>query len=110
VIRSKHDERRRLAGVDFIETSYLGHGKSVVSQAGSRPVWVMTTNQIGGVTLLPRNDPGWALVVSNLARTGPTISGGYATLLHNGVLVGVGQWIRPSDDACALGPGAPAGG
>jgi hypothetical protein len=75
----------------FVETSYFGHGKSVVSQAGSRPVWLMTANPIGGVTLLPRNDPGWSLVVSNLARTGTTISGGYASLLHNGVLVGVGQ-------------------
>jgi hypothetical protein len=53
----------------FIETSYLGHGKSVVSQAGSRPVWVLTPNQLGGMTLLPRNDPGWSLVVSNLADT-----------------------------------------
>ena len=75
----------------FIETSYLGHGKSVVSQAGSRPVWVMTPNQLGGMTLLPRNDPGWSLVVSNLGRTGTTTAGGYATLLHNGVLIGVGQ-------------------
>jgi hypothetical protein len=74
----------------FVETSYLGHGKSVVSQAGSRPVWLMTANPVGGVTLLPRNNPGWALVVSNLARTGTTISGGYASLLHNGVLIGVG--------------------
>jgi hypothetical protein len=41
----------------FVETSYLGHGKSVVSQAGSRPVWLMTTNPVGGVTLLPRNTP-----------------------------------------------------
>jgi hypothetical protein len=75
----------------LVETSYLGHGKSVVSQAGSRPVWVMTTNQIGGVTLLPRNNPGWSLIVSNLARTGPTVSGGYASLLHNGAVIGVGQ-------------------
>jgi hypothetical protein len=53
----------------FIETSYLGHGKSVVSQAGSRPAWVLTPNQLGGMTLLPRNAPGWSLVVSNLADT-----------------------------------------
>jgi hypothetical protein len=92
----------------FIETSYLGHGKSVVSQPGSRPVWVMTTNQIGGVTLLPRNDPGWALVVSNLARTGPTASGGYATLLHNGVLVGRGQCAqRTLPTAATVGDVAP---
>ena len=75
----------------FVETSYFGHGKSVVSQAGSRPVWVMTANPVGGVTLLPRNNPGWALIVSNVARAGTTIAGGYATLLHNGVLIGVGQ-------------------
>src|SRR5271156_5721663 len=56
----------------FIETSYLGHGKSVVSQTGSRPVWVMTPNQLGGMTLMPRSAPGWALVVSNLARAGTT--------------------------------------
>ena len=67
----------------FVETSYLGHGKSVVSQAGSRPVWLMTANPVGGVTLLPRNNPGWALVVSNLSRAGMAISGGYASLLHN---------------------------
>src|ERR1700722_17948582 len=52
----------------FVETLYLGHGKSAVSQAGSRPVWLMTANPVGVVTLLPRNNPGWALVVSNLAR------------------------------------------
>jgi hypothetical protein len=28
----------------FVETSYFGHGKSVVSQPGSRPVWLMTAN------------------------------------------------------------------
>ena len=67
----------------FVETSYLGHGKSVVSQAGSRPVWLMTANPVGVVTLLPRNNPGWALVVSNLSRAGMAISGGYASLLHN---------------------------
>lgn len=68
----------------LVETSYLGHGKSVVSQAGSRSVWLMTANPVGGVTLLPRNNPGWALVVSNLSRAGMAISGGYASLLHNG--------------------------
>jgi hypothetical protein len=62
----------------FVETSYLGHGKSVVSQPGSRPVWLMTTNPVGGATLLPRNNPGWSLIVSNLAPTGTTISGGCA--------------------------------
>jgi hypothetical protein len=92
----------------LIETSYLGHGKSVVSQAGSRPVWVMTPNQLGGMTLLPRNDPGWSLVVSNLARTGSTISGGYASLLHNGVLIGVGQCAqRTVPTAATVGDVAP---
>jgi hypothetical protein len=33
--------------------------------AGSRPVWLMTANPAGGLTLLPRNNPGWSLVVSN---------------------------------------------
>src|SRR5580658_4156794 len=70
----------------FVETSYLGHGKSVVSQPGSRPVWLMTANPVGGVTLLPRNNPGWALVVSNVARAGTAISGGYASLLRNGIV------------------------
>jgi hypothetical protein len=70
----------------FVETSYLRHGQSVVSQAGSRPVWLMTANPVGGVTLLPRNNPGWALVVSNVARAGTTISGGYASLLRNGIV------------------------
>src|SRR5580700_171440 len=92
----------------FVETSYLGHGKSVVSQAGSRPVWLMTTNPVGGVTLLPRNDPGWSLIVSNLARTGTTISGGSASLLHNGVLIGVGQCAqRTLPTAATVGDVAP---
>ena len=43
----------------------------------------MTANPVGVVTLLPRNNPGWALVVSNLSRAGMAISGGYASLLHN---------------------------
>src|SRR6202034_880994 len=64
----------------FVETSYFGHGKSVVSQAGSRRVWLMTANPVGGVTLLPRNNPGWSLIVSNLSRTATSISGGYASL------------------------------
>ena len=92
----------------FVETSYLGHGKSVVSQAGSRPVWLMTTNPVGGVTLLPRNNPGWSLIVSNLARTGTTIAGGYASLLHNGVLIGVGQSAqRTPPTAATVGDVAP---
>jgi hypothetical protein len=60
----------------FVETSYLGHGKSVASQPGSRPVWLMTGNTVGGVTLAPRNNPGWSLIVSNLAHSATTISGG----------------------------------
>jgi hypothetical protein len=92
----------------FVETSYFGHGKSVVSQAGSRPVWVMTANPVGGVTLLPRNNPGWALIVSNVARAGTTIAGGYATLLHNGVLIGVGQCAqRTVPTAATVGDVAP---
>jgi hypothetical protein len=92
----------------FVETSYFGHGKSVVSQAGSRPVWVMTANPVGGVTLLPRNNPGWALIVSNVARAGTTIAGGYATLLHNGVLIGVGQGAqRTVPTAATVGDVAP---
>ena len=68
----------------------------------------MTPNQLGGMTLLPRNDPGWSLVVSNLGRTGTTTAGGYATLLHNGVLIGVGQcaqWTVPT--AATVGDVAP---
>jgi hypothetical protein len=92
----------------FVETSYLGHGKSVVSQAGSRPVWLMAANPLGGVTLLPRNNPGWALVVSNLARAGTSIAGGYATLLHNGALIGVGQCAqRTVPTAATVGDVAP---
>jgi hypothetical protein len=92
----------------FVETSYLGHGKSVVSQPGSRPVWLMTANPVGGVTLLPRNNPGWSLIVSNLARTGTTISGGSASLLHNGVLIGVGQCAqRTLPTAATVGDVAP---
>jgi hypothetical protein len=92
----------------FVETSYFGHGKSVVSQTGSRPVWLMTANPIGGVTLLPRNNPGWALIVSNVARAGTTIAGGYATLLHNGVLIGVGQCAQRSlPTAATIGDVAP---
>src|SRR6202050_1367727 len=48
----------------FVETSYLGHGKSVVSQAGSRPVWLMNTKQFGSVTLLTRYVPSSVLVCS----------------------------------------------
>ena len=92
----------------FVETSYFGHGKSVVSQAGSRPVWLMTANPAGGVTLLPRNNPGWSLIVSNLARTGTSISGGDASLLHNGVLIGVGQCAqRTVPTAATVGDVAP---
>ncbi len=92
----------------FVETSYLGHGKSVVSQPGSRPVWLMTANPVGGVTLLPRNNPGWSLIVSNLARAGTTIAGGYATLVHNGVLIGVGQCAqRTLPTAATVGDVAP---
>jgi hypothetical protein len=91
----------------FVETSYLGHGKSVVSQAGSRPVWLMTANPVGGVTLLPRNNPGWALIVSNVARAGTSIAGGYA-LLHNGALIGVGQCAqRTVPTAATVGDVAP---
>ena len=92
----------------FVETSYFGHGKSVVSQAGSRRVWLMTANPVGGVTLLPRNNPGWSLIVSNLSRTATSISGGYASLLHNGVLIGVGQCAQRSlPTAATVGDVAP---
>jgi hypothetical protein len=92
----------------FVETSYLGHGKSVVSQTGSRPVWVMAPNQMGGVTMLPRSNPGWSLVVSNVARSGPAVLGGDATLVHNGALVGVGQCAtRALPTAATVGDVAP---
>jgi hypothetical protein len=92
----------------FVETSYLGHGRSVVSQPGSRPVLLMTANQMGGVTLMPRNDPGWSLVVSNLARTRPTVSGGYASLLDDGAVIGVGQRAkRTLPTAATVGDVAP---
>jgi hypothetical protein len=92
----------------FVETSYLGHGKSVVSQPGSRPVWLMTSNPMGGVTLLPRSNPGWSLVVSNVARSGSTVLGGNATLLHNGALIGVGQCAkRTVPTAATVGDVAP---
>jgi hypothetical protein len=92
----------------FVETSYLGHGKTVVSQAGLRPVWVMTPNRMGGVTLLPQSNPGWSLVVSNVARSGPIVLGGDATLIHNGALVGVGQCAkRALPTAATVGDVAP---
>ena len=92
----------------IVETSYLGHGKSVVRQPGSRPVWLMTANPVGGVTLLPRNNPGWSLIVSNLSRTATSISGGYASLLHNGMLIGVGQCApRSLPTAATVGDVAP---
>src|SRR6202789_4378245 len=92
----------------FVETSYLGHGKSVVSQTGSRPVWLMTANPVGGVTLLPRNNPGWSLIVSNLAPTAPSISGGYASLPPNGLLIGPGQRAqRTLPTAATVGDVAP---
>jgi hypothetical protein len=73
-----------------------------VSQAGSRPVWLMTANPVGGVTLLPRNNPAWALVVSNLSRAG------MASLLHNGVLIGLGQCAqRTLPTAATVGDVAP---
>jgi len=79
-----------------------------MSRAGSRPVWVMTTNQMGAVTLMPRNDPGWLLVVSNVTRSGPTVLGGYASLLHNGALIGVGQCAkRTLPTAATVGDVAP---
>jgi hypothetical protein len=53
------------------------------------------------------NNLGWSLV-SNLARTGPTASGGYASLLHNGVLIGVGQCAkRTLPTAATVGDVAP---
>ena len=92
----------------FIETSYLGHGKSVVSQVGARPVWIMKPNRMGGVTLLSQGAPGWSLVVSNVGRSGPMLLGGDATLVHNGVLVGAGQCAkRALPTAAAVGDVAP---
>jgi hypothetical protein len=60
----------------------------------------MTANPVGGVVLLPQNNPGWSLIVSNLARTATGISGGYASL-HNGVLIGVGQCAQRTLPAAA---------
>jgi hypothetical protein len=92
----------------FVETSYLGHGKSVVSQAGLRPVWVMTPNRMGGMSLLSQSNPGWSLVVSNVGRSGPTMLGGDAALIHNGALVGVGQCAkRAIPTASTVGDVAP---
>jgi hypothetical protein len=69
---------------------------------------MMTVNPVGGVTLLPRNNPGWALIVSNVAGVGTSIARGYATLLHNGVLVGVGQCAqRTVPTAATVGDVAP---
>jgi hypothetical protein len=43
----------------FVETSYFGHGKSVVSQAGSRPVWLMTGNPAGRRRDLAAAEQSW---------------------------------------------------
>jgi hypothetical protein len=92
----------------FVETSYQGHGKSVVSQPGARPVWIMTANRMGGVNLMSQSNPGWSLVVSNVERSGPMAIGGEASLIHNGALVGVGQCGRRTlPRAAAIGDVAP---
>lgn len=47
-------------GGTLVETGYIGGGKTVTSQQGSRPVWSINQNETG-YWLVPRASPSYAL-------------------------------------------------
>ena len=80
-------------GGTFVETGYSGNGKEVYSTPGRRPIWVYGANNLGGLTLLSREAPGWSIVMAGLVRH-PDYVGGDASLVHNGHIIGWGQCVR----------------
>ena len=87
----------------FIETSYLGHGKSVVSG--------LATGLGDDPEPARRHDLAAAerpRLVARCFEPCATTAGGYVTLLHNGVLIGVGQCAqRTVPTAATVGDVAP---
>jgi hypothetical protein len=68
-------------GGTLVETGYMGNGKTVMSQQGSRPIW-MTNRNATGYWLVPRATPGYALH-EDLQ--------GIVTFVHGNNILGVGK-------------------
>jgi hypothetical protein len=81
-------------GGTMVQTAFSRNGKFLEGQVGSRPVWIMFANQAGGLTLLPRNDRGWALVISDIYASNSSQTEGKATLYHNSNVIGIGECAR----------------
>ena len=82
-------------GGTVVEEGYVGNERVVQSQIGHRPVWVLSQNRSGGVTLASRNDPGWVLVQRGAHGSdfyGPV------SLFHNNRVVAVGACHTTVED------------
>ena len=77
----------------MVETALSGRGKFLERQRGSRLVWISLVGQ-DGLTLLSRNDRGWALVISHLHNPEAPVREGEATLYHNSNVIAVGECGR----------------
>jgi hypothetical protein len=105
VIRAQHHKRRWLAGID-VRRNVLSRTRQVGRESGRLSSGLDDDCKPGRRRDLAA--PDWALIVSNVARAGTSIAGGYATLLHNGVLIGVGQCAqRTVPTAATVGDVAP---
>jgi hypothetical protein len=83
----------------FVETGYQGGGKQVFSQAGARPVWIVTKTASGDIDMIPRATPDYMLREDTQ---------GVATLLHRGVILGAGRCsYHPRPTAGTIGDVAP---
>jgi hypothetical protein len=75
-------------GGTLVETGFEKNGTIVISERGSRPIWIYGSNRGGGFNLYSRSAPGWSLRSVN----------GNAILAHNGRLAGRG-FCSASDTA-----------
>ena len=65
----------------LVETGYVGGGRTVVSQAGARPIWILSKGP-SGIDIVPRATPEWLLHEDQQ---------GILTLSHRGSIVGAGR-------------------
>ena len=78
----------------MVETGvYKMNGQTVSNATGSRPIWIIFYNKVGGLTLQWRQDPSWFIGMDT-----PTGNGNWskatAHLFHNRVEVATGQCGR----------------
>ena len=80
-------------GGTMVETGFSKNGHDVFAPVGGRPIWIVSLNRLGGLTIASRNDAGWALVEGAVGNNRGVYAGPVA-LYHNNRIVASGGCAR----------------